>query len=453
MERDAANASVKKAAQNLQEAIMSVRKVRQSQSVVGYSEHRPAKTPPSRTSHSGHPKTRTSMWLQDEYLESSCASDMDDGDVSVGSTMSDHVPEDNQLSACSSPTTFVKQDDTSSLNVSSEHCSTNDSAASTTDPHVHTLIDQIKFKLDGMAQLKDNLMHACNRVDAFVCSTTGYARLGVQTLPTDLDTVGEMVSRWDRDLAEWKRHLHDDIAHKCRREVMHIQQTTAEALRHQQRNEENRVQMAMEDNFAASVRWQERLSAESSKARHERVARKRDAVAKKRAEERHEMAMEDLLSRLVLVESRLRQSQKQVETQVHANAMLRLQVTSIDTRLEEALKQVQIEQEIANHVQATQQHEIREIEALNYKLLTTLVQQDENLQLKEAAMHHRVEKLEADRAQLAKDQVAFELQKNLILKELKGVCDYFSNHCDTHPVEVRAALRSTHAIESHHLVG
>ncbi|RHY27067.1 hypothetical protein DYB32_007074 [Aphanomyces invadans] len=359
MERDAANASVKKAAQNLQEAIMSVRKVRQSQSVVGYSEHRPAKTPSSRTSHSGHTKTRTSMWLQDEYLESSCDSDMDDGDVSVGSTMSDHVPEDNQLSACSSPTTFVKQDDTSSLNVSSEHCSTNDrysvpsiasisslaccetSAASMTDPHVHTLIDQIKFKLDGMAQLKDNLMHACNRVDAFVCSTTGYARLGVQTLPSDLDTVREMVSRWDRDLAEWKRHLHDDIAHKCRREVMHIQ----------------------------------------------------------------------------------------------------------------PLKQVQIEQEIANHVQATQQHEIREIEALNYKLLTTLVQQDENLQLKEAAMHHRVEKLEADRAQLAKDQVAFELQKNLILKELKGVCDYFSNHCDTHPVEVRAALRSTHAIESHHLVG
>ncbi|RHY52905.1 hypothetical protein DYB38_001726 [Aphanomyces astaci] len=276
-------------------------------------------------------------------------------DVSIGSTMSDEE-EDNQLSACTSPTKSTEQHPHNEL----RHSSASGSLPSINDRYhprfltttylcddhrfadplpsdpraaaVDSMIDQMKLKMDELSELKATIMHtfvhACGRIDAFVRSTTGQPpRLHHVEVMPDIQHMDQVVTRWERSLADWNMRVREDLAHECRREVLGMQ---------------------------------------------------------------------------------------------HA-------------RLQEAIHQVHMQEEIAAHVQSTQEHNMREVEALNYKLLNTLVDQDRQLQLKEAAMLERIQAIDADRAQLRCEHLAFEQQKKAILSDLKNVCDYFSTYESSHP--------------------
>ncbi|RHY95096.1 hypothetical protein DYB37_002119 [Aphanomyces astaci] len=353
---------MQKAAKKLQDAIMGVRKARQNQpmhSQVNVEETLPRAAASSRHSTlTSKALPSSSSWLHDEYLESSDSEMEEHDDVSIGSTMSDEdlAEEDNQLSACTSPTKSTEQRPHNELH----HSSTSGSLPSINDRYhprfltttylcddnrfadplpsdpraaaVDSMIDQMKLKMDELSELKATIMHtfvhACGRIDAFLRSTTGQPpRLHHVEVMPDIQHMDQVVTRWERSLADWNMRVREDLAHECRREVLGMQ---------------------------------------------------------------------------------------------HA-------------RLQEAIHQVHMQEEIAAHVQSTQEHNMREVEALNYKLLNTLVDQDRQLQLKEAAMLERIHAIDADRAQLRCEHLAFEQQKKAILSDLKNVCDYFSTYESSHP--------------------
>ncbi|KAF0716932.1 hypothetical protein AaE_010965 [Aphanomyces astaci] len=458
MERDTAavNASMQKAAKKLQDAIMGVRKARQNQPM--HSQVNVEETLPRAAASSRHGTLTSkalpssSSWLHDEYLESSDSEMEEHDDVSIGSTMSDEdlAEEDNQLSACTSPTKSTEQRPHNELRHSSASGSLpsiNDRFADPlpSDPRtaaVDSMIDQMKLKMDELSELKATIMHtfvhACGRIDAFVRSTTGQPpRLHHVEVMPDIQHMDQVVTRWERSLADWNMRVREDLAHECRREVLGMQQ----AWRLQEDvDQDNRMQMAMEDGAAAMWRrWHRSTTLPFSIYYRPRAPTMRIEMSAKMALQREEaneamhMHVEDWQSRCMVLNTQLRHARTETEAHKHGHAMLRLQLTSIDARLQEAIHQVHMQEEIAAHVQSTQEHNMREVEALNYKLLNTLVDQDRQLQLKEAAMLERIQAIDADRAQLRCEHLAFEQQKKAILSDLKNVCDYFSTYESSHP--------------------
>ncbi|KAF0693378.1 Aste57867_15656 [Aphanomyces stellatus] len=416
MDRRGSPDTMQKAAQNLQDAILNARKIRRGKTMM------PHDTPEEASDDDGSVARRRShskgtsalaLWLQEEYLESS------DDEVSMGSTLSDAEDgggddvsvNDNQVSPCNSPVLEVRH----ALSAGAPLSPRRDETESPCPAMFDAAVSHVQAHMAELELLRSTLMQkvqdAVSHIDTFVGFVTGQPSVDVDASSLDFARVDEIVAVWEHRLTRWR----------CAHEVSLGRQHEAASIRLQEQHWKTMATLQIAHDHENQMLQEEFLS----RRWHDLMETSVPSC------ESRGMEVEEWLSRCLEWKDRALTAEHSAHSQADANELLRLQLASIDTRLQEAISQVQLHNEIAQHAQAAQVHEMKEIEALNYKLLNTLVRQDEQLRLKEAVMARSLEQLRVDREELAADHMAFEVQKHAILKELKGVCDYFSDQCET----------------------